>query len=400
MASPGRTLEPTPAFTFVTDTPEPTDWPVALDTPQPTPSPMPTVAGRSLSWKLVQAPVGLAVSSDSTLVNSLFAWSGGYLVFHGDLLTAAEVPWTSKDGTSWTQGPPLDTTQFADEAWVEKVVEGPAGLLAMGRYPGCADTGSGCAPGAATGFWTSTDGLHWKPLDLKGTFGGKLVGDVAAGPRGYMAVSDSETGPSNAAIWLSADSRAWHEVTLPATLFQDAHLARATIVDDTYLAAGRTGSLEGSGGGHFPSTTPAIWSSVDGIAWSRATLPGVVAAPEAEAAVTVAGPGKVIGHVVSWDCLCSPEGVTGSWTSGDGRNWTASHLGFPSPAVVLTDGHQAVQVVSDEDVATEAISSDGFKWSRFRVTGSGPADVADAAFGPAGLLVIDSAGALWRPTVR
>ena len=46
-----------------------------------------------------------------------------------------------------------------------------------------------------------------------------------------------------------------------------------------------------------------------------------------------------------------------------------------------------------------AISSDGFEWAQVAVSGPGPADVSDEAYGPAGVLVEDSSGNLWLATI-
>jgi len=93
------------------------------------------------------------------------------------------------------------------------------------------------------------------------------------------------------------------------------------------------------------------------------------------------------------------DGDGQAWTSSDGRTWKAATSQFPSPAVVLFDGHQALQVVSRTENLTVAISSDGFKWAQVAVSGSGPADLSDEAYGPAGVLVEDSSGNLWLAVI-
>ena len=178
-------------------------------------------------------------------------------------------------------------TGISQGAQVEELVEGPAGLLALGRAPGCADDGSGCMPQPATALWTSVDGASWSRVDLRKAFGGAAVGDVSAGPKGYMAVSlSSDAGTAAPAVWLSADGQSWRAVSLSAATFQDAYLASGTVLGYGFLVAGRIGSLAGWDGGEFPSTTPAIWWSADGAAWSRVTLANAAAAPQAQAAIT------------------------------------------------------------------------------------------------------------------
>jgi hypothetical protein len=353
-----------------------------------------------LRWVSVQVPTGLVADTDSPFQNALFGWSRGYLAFHENVDSGSVVPWTSSDARNWQQGQPLDMTGLANGAWVEEIVEGPASLLALGRPGGCVDDGSGCIPAAATALWTSTDGRSWSRVDLRKSFGGGAVGDVSAGPKGYMAVGTSgDSGTSLPAVWLSVDGRVWRAASLSSVAFNDAYLARATVLGNGFLVAGRVGSLEGYGGGYFPSTTPAIWWSADGSDWSRETLPNVAEAPQAEAAIATVGGGKLVAHVVSWDCSCPPEDVTQTWTSSDGRVWKAATKQFPSPAVVLSDGRQALQLVPADGALTVATSSDGFVWAQIAVSGPGPADFLDEAYGPAGLLVEGSDGNVWLAAI-
>ena len=215
-----------------------------------------------------------------------------------------------------------------------------------------------------------------------------------------MAVSLSSGTTAQPAVWLSEDGLAWRGIPLPPSTFSGANLAQAVVLPEGFVIAGRTGSLAGWGGGYFPSTTPAVWYSADGSDWTRETLPGAVAAPEAEASVAIVGAGKLVSHVVSWDCACPPEGDTQAWTSSDGRAWRATDIAFPSPAVVLTDGRQALQLVPADGVLTVAVSSDGFHWAQIPVPGSGPADADVGVYGPAGLLVEGSDASLWLAVIR
>jgi len=383
-----------------TDTPGPSDTPGPTDVPGPSASPLPTLAGKVLSWVPVQIPATLVTGAGSTFQNGFFGWSHGYVAFHENLISGSSAPWASSDGRVWEEGQPLAMAGLANGASVGEVVEGPAGLLAVGRVPGCADDGTGCMPAPATALWTSTDGLHWSGVDLQTAFGGGAVGDVAAGPKGYIAVSVSSAGIARPAVWLSPDGRVWRAASLPATTFQDAYLAEATVLGDGYLVSGRTGSLQGWGGGFFPSTMPATWWSADGSAWSHATLPKVAAAPQAEATISTVGAGRLVAHVDSWDCSCPPDGVTQAWTSSNGRAWKAVTATFPSPAVVFSDGRQALQLVPGDGVLTVAVSPDGFGWAQIAVSGTGPVDYDGEAYGPAGLVVEASDGSLWLAVIR
>ena len=392
--------EATGPVATATEIAAPTGTPTGTDTPGPTESPLPTAAGRALRWTAVSLPAKLVAASDSPYQNALFGWSRGYLAFHENVNSGAAVTWVSTDGRQWRQGRSLDMTGIGQGAQVEEVVEGPAGLLALGRAAGCVDDGYGCVPEPATALWTSVDGASWTRVDLRKAFGGAAVGDVSAGPMGYMAVSrSSDSSAASPAVWLSADGQTWHSVSLDPATFEDSYLARGAVLADGFLVAGRIGSLEGWGGGDFPTTTPAIWWSADGSDWSRVTLDDAATAPEAEAAVTTIAPGKLVADVARWDCACSPEGDDQAWTSSDGRTWKAAGTGFPSASVVLSDGRQALEVVSSEGSLTVAVSADGFEWAQIPVSGPGPADLSGQAYGPAGVLVEDATGNLWLATI-
>jgi hypothetical protein len=392
--------EATGPVATATEVAVPTDTPVETDTAGPSVSALPTVAGRALRWSSVSLPAKLVATTDSPFQNALFGWSRGYLAFHENVNSGAAVPWVSADGRQWQQGKSLDMTGIGQGAQVEEVVEGPAGLLALGRAPGCVDDGYGCVPEPATALWTSADGASWTRVDLRKAFGGAAVGDVSAGPKGYMAVSrSSDSSTASPAVWLSADGQSWRAVALAPATFEDAYLARGTVLGDGFLVAGRIGSLEGWGGGDFPATTPAIWWSADGSDWSRVTLDDAATAPEAEAAVTTIAPGRLVADVARWDCSCSPDGDDQAWTSSDGHTWKAAGTEFPSSSVVLSDGHQALEVVTSDGGLAVAMSPDGFEWAQVAVSGPGPADLSDEAYGPAGVLVEDSSGNLWLATI-
>jgi len=157
------------------------------------------------------------VSVDSTSTrDSLFAWSRGYVVFRETVDTSdddnagqiAVTPWVSSDGRSWQQGQPLDAASLWDSTSMAAMVEGPAGLVAVSRGSFFSDDLSGDVPDAVTGLWTSTDGKSWKRVALESAFGVEALGDVAAGPLGYIATNLSYAAASVApAVWLSADGR-------------------------------------------------------------------------------------------------------------------------------------------------------------------------------------------------
>ncbi|MBA2380918.1 MAG: hypothetical protein H0V73_02300 [Chloroflexi bacterium] len=104
------------------------------------------------------------VTGESTSIG-LFGWSKGFVAFSADggpssgtgrAVTLSAT--ASRDGAHWTPTRPIDLTGFADQVTVVSVVEGPAGLLAVGHNP--MDTCGG--PPAVAALWRSADGIAWK----------------------------------------------------------------------------------------------------------------------------------------------------------------------------------------------------------------------------------------------
>jgi hypothetical protein len=364
---------------------------------------LPTTAGERLRWVKVDVPSALAAGVAGGTFNAIFGWSHGYIAFHQSMGAGPVVPWTSADGRTWKEGTSMDATGLPYGVSVEDVAEGPAGMVAVGRPPGCADDGSGCMPKPATAIWTSTDGDVWSRLDMQRAFGGGVVGDVSAGPKGYMALGPSTDAMSaSPEVWLSSNGTTWQRVDLSGSSFADAFLARGMVLPDGYLIAGRVGTVAGHGSGYYPATTPAIWWSRDGLVWTSVALDGVKAAPEAEAAVTRITDATLAARVVSWDCrgpACVVEGADTTWTSTDGGVWTKAQ-GRLLPQLTFSDGRRALAIGAVDGVLTVETTTDGIVWTRLPASAGAPADLFDAAFGPSGLLVATTDQSLWLATIE
>ncbi len=346
-------------------------------------------------------PADLAAPMDSDNMNAIYAWSRGFLAFHETTTGASVVPWLSTDGLVWTKGSALDVTGL-DSAGIGVVAEGPAGLVALGYVPGCADDGTGCMPTSALAMWASGDGRSWTRVDIAKAFGSIGVGTVVGGPKGYMAIStDSASTANRPAVWFSTNGRDWRGGPLTDETFANSSLSRGLVLGNGYLLEGRVGSLDGSGGGYFPMSTPALWWSGDGAKWTAVELKGVTTGPAAEALVTAVGQGKLVASVVSWDSPTQIEGVTSAWSSFDGRTWKPSDKSFVGmPMSVSTDGKQAIrQLQTASDAPAFAISADGFIWAEVPWSSAGPNDVTGLTVGPAGILVGETSGNLWLGSI-
>ncbi len=222
--------------------------------------------------------------------------------------------WTSPDGIIWSRVPHDETVLggTGDQA-MENVTAGGPGLVAVGRE------GPGGDLNAAV--WTSPDGIIWSRVpDDEAVFGGEGIqvmwGVTAAGP-GLVAVGSEFSGDDDdAAVWTSSDGITWSRVP-----DDDGVLGGEGIQVMEGVTAGGPGLVavgwDESGG----DLNAAVWTSPDGIIWSRvphheAVLGG--AGDQQMLSVTTAGPGLVgAGFDASdddWDAAV--------WTSSDGITWS------------------------------------------------------------------------------
>jgi len=164
---------------------------------------------------------------------------------------------------------------------VKSVTVGGPGFVAVGWE--VANVGSDAA------VWTSVDGATWSRVrqdDVLGGPGNQAIFDVTVGGPGLVAVGrDSGTVGSEdygiAAVWTSVDGFTWSRVA-----HDDAVFGRATgLPDDIFnmkaVTAGGPGLVAvGVRGGASDRVTTsgawienlpvgAVWTSVDGVTWSR-----------------------------------------------------------------------------------------------------------------------------------
>jgi len=234
--------------------------------------------------------------------------------------------WTSPDGVTWARVPD-DEAVFGGrrQQVMEAVVAGGPGLVAVGYDEGAGDRedGGGWAKDAAV--WTSPDGITWTrvPHD-EAVFGGpnsqRMNGIVAGGP-GLVAVGYDNSAAgwaganSNAAVWTSPDGLTWTRVP-DSEVFGDYRWQTMTAV-----AAGGPGLVAVGYDGIATNHDAAVWTSPDGVIWARVPHDeAVFGGPEAQAmnAVVAAGPGLVaVGYA---GVVNDPD--TAVWTSPDGATWT------------------------------------------------------------------------------
>jgi hypothetical protein len=237
--------------------------------------------GDQSMWGIVAGGPGLvAVGSDG----------GG-----GDVDAAV---WTSVDGLTWTRVPHDEAVLGGpgDQSMVGVATSGP-GLVAYG------------SDDVSAVVWTSADGLTWNRV--QGVFGGGIM-EVAAGGPGLVAVGAA----GGAAVWISPDGLTWTRVERVETVFDDppSELMAGVLAGGPGLVAV---GYDGVGG----DVDAAVWTSVDGLTWTRVPHNEAVFGNGTMYGVVAGGPGLVaFGSVGS-------DGGGGDvdaavWTSVDGLTWT------------------------------------------------------------------------------
>jgi hypothetical protein len=275
-----------------------------------------------VSWSRV--PHHGALSGDAVM--SSVTVGGPGLVAVGQFVAADDIGaaavWTSSDGISWTRVPHSDAV-FGN-AGISSVTVGGPGLVAVGSDYLAGDGGAAAA-------WTSADGVSWSrvPHDeaVMGGEGNQSMDAVTVGGPGLVAiggdtVSDHEI---DAAVWTSADGLSWSRVPHDAAVFGDAAISGVTVGGPGLVAVGAS-QLTAAGG------DAAVWTSPDGLSWSRVPHDEAVFGGDGSQNmrdVTAAGPGLIaVGLEVSDGPDLEgpdPEGPdfdAAVWTSADGLSWS------------------------------------------------------------------------------
>jgi hypothetical protein len=337
----------------------------------------PSVASHSLSWSRVPDSDQVFGGGFEQSMSSVTVGGPG-LVAVGGIDQRAAV-WTSPDGIRWSQIP-HDDAVFGGEvgpssggSFMEDVTAGGPGLVAVGQSE----------PNAAV--WTSVDGTTWTRVphdeevfggEVGPVVGGTQMHSVTVGGPGFVAVGSegSPDGGVDAAVWTSVDGITWSRVPHDESIFgggTDGYYGQSM----SSVTAGGPGLVAvGSDVGRA-----AVWTSVDGIIWSRVPDHDVFATASGMNSVTVGGPGLV--------AVGEAENAAAVWTSPDGNSWSrVRHDEAVFGEGVDTDWDVAINSVtadagglvavgSDPDTEGVAVwtSIDGLIWSR------APGD--EAAFG-------------------
>ena len=328
--------------------------PTASPTPNPTPTALPSPgAAPTGPWSGIRwisaGPVFPQTPTASTADGStwviVYGWSRGYVGFRtavdGDFAgsqTVAMVSTSSTDGLHWTLGRPMGVEGLTGAVEITGVVEGPSGLLAVGRYP----PGICGGPATVNALWTSTDGVTWSRVKPPADFASASVYTVDAGSTGYIATGTLKDGVTQA-VWLSGDGRSWRRASLP-TAFGKVVVNGATDFSAGYVISGAVLGGEGCGGAAL--LTPSLWWSADGKSWTRSKLTGAVPASDAWVTVSRISDHALMATASEWNQTTQTTSQL-VWVTTNGRTW--SLVASPSSMLgsgILTNGQRGLLVVT------------------------------------------------------
>jgi len=368
------------------------------------PSPSPTVATPA---PVPSVPIEESVSDWSRVPHdeSVFGGPGyqwmvdvtvggpGFVAVGGDSPSGQDEPedaavWTSVDGVSWSRVP-YDETVFGGAEMVSVTAGGP-GLVVVGG-----DT-----------VWTSVDGVSWSRVPYDETvFGGASINSVTVGGPGLVAVGEVS---SDAAVWTSVDGFAWLRIPHDEAVFggaDDQVMNSVTAGGPGLVAVGSDRVFEENvdsfGNETNTQMNAAVWTSRDGISWSRVPNDDTVfgngedniGSPEM-LDVTTGGPGLVAVGV--------NRGEVPVWTSIDGITWTP----IPSDWRVFNGGEITSVTVGGPGLVAVGDglyeSADGITWTWTPtdplLNSDGYFPLEDVAVGGPGLVAVgsgDGDAAVW-----
>lgn len=242
-------------------------------------------------------------------------------------------------GTGWTSAP-LGNVSGPGEGQVPfAAVNTTSGLVAMSQEVEFRADGTMMVEEPV--IWVSRDGLSWTRRSAVG-FGGGIVFDMTAGGPGLVVVG---TASGFAAIWTSLDGVEWSRVPHDEDVFPGCAEETGGDCDAVveWVVAGDFGMVgTGGGGGEDESL---LWYSVDGMNWMRLDLDPEVFDPAClglNHLVAFAGGAAARGDT-SEEC-----GDAAVWVTDNGLKWTrGADIPMDGPIALASRGSRLVAVAVD-----------------------------------------------------
>jgi hypothetical protein len=219
-----------------------------------------TLEDDAVSWSRVD-PNGPGIREPGDQWVRGVTWTGsevvavGYSRIEGDEDVAI---WVSSDTRHWSQLTPSNLGRPGNQQ-MATVTTSDDHVVAAGF--------AGSPAGRDAAVWLSRDGVDWNRVadpDLGGE-GDQQINALLVGGPGLIAVGQETTvGDQNAAVWVSADGRAWERVEDPTGALQGPGSQQMSTV------ASVNGLIVAAGTDVVDSTQDAaVWTSTDGTSWTR-----------------------------------------------------------------------------------------------------------------------------------
>lgn len=259
----------------------------------------------------------------------------------------AATSWISPDGVAWTRSAP-DEAAFGDGdlevAWFNEVVATGNSVVAVGAVEYRQVDEDGMQTGATwhPAVWNSTDGLAWTrtfegdgaTVDMENYRGPTMA--VAEAPNGRLvmvASMFSGEGQFIGTVFVSDDWLSWQRVPHDDAMFagggSDLMMWDVAASDAGFVAVGGENSSE-----------PVVWTSPDGLTWTRHhSDESGIAFDGSLAAVAVGGDGYLAVGSPMYNEADKP--IT-AWTSVDGVSWRrifeSENVGYATEIVMVDEG--------------------------------------------------------------
>ncbi|MET7994241.1 hypothetical protein ABZU76_25430 [Amycolatopsis sp. NPDC005232] len=273
-------------------------------------------------WRLVDLPVS------GTRVLGFVPASSGIVMTGSVPEPAGRAPaawFGGRSGAPWTPVPVHPATGYGRQAELTLPAASGSRLLALGSAYG------GAHANPRPTIWTGSvaGGLteHEQPVELLGGERAVTTSGSVAGPAGYVLTGqwDHRAGGVGAAVWTSADGSSWALREDPALL--------STAGDQTRMLA-----AAGGGPGYVAvgdaraglSVRPVAWTSADGSAWTRVSMPSPAGSATAWRVTCSASDCAAVGAT-------SEQRLTCWQSSPSSPSWTASAGGPVIPASQLLE---------------------------------------------------------------
>lgn len=345
-------------------------------------------ASQLIHWRFRPADGEVSISADVVELVGLDAVEGGVDWYETDREEARDL-WAAPDGClpgetlvrdirfselGWAKvGLRPELFQDRDDIVLTAVAQAGDVLAAVGTE----------APNLAVGnlveaqplAWWSLDGITWNQTQVEGEDAEML--DVAAFDGRFLAVGRAGTNP---AVWNSDDGKDWKLSTIETTL-EGGHGVMYTLVSSPHglLAVGAEDYWDASG---RQDTDAAIWTSEDGILWSRIQSPSLGTqgyqpneGAEFNGSVFDVAYDRELGFVaIGYDSdadpvIDFPQQYPAVWTSSDAEKWERHRLDHDSrlTGIIRADGLFVTYGSTDRNASptSDAViltSSDGTTW--------------------------------------